>query len=397
MQVCVESLEESIEVWEEVRGEESAWGEFRRQTSRNLKWFVEQSLADAVKRKVGVGWHARSDGRQGYRNGSYRRTLVTPYGTVEIDVPRLREGAYEHGLFDRNGLLTSEVRELILETYLAGASQRRVGEVLEKVLGYKVSASTVSSICKGLDKLVRQYWRSEVGDEWKYLILDSIVVKNRGVMKSEKRFVVVALGVSTSGKRRILSFKQVESESEVCCQSFVDDLVERGLVGENLELITTDGSPGLVAAVRTAWPDARRQRCWVHKLRNIASKLRRKNQKACLDQAKLIYLAKNWTEARQRSIAWINRWGAEEPKAVACLQKDIDEMLEVFWIPPEERIRFRTTNAIERVFREVRRRTRTISCFTNRRSVDRMLYAVLTYQNRKWGEPCQPTDFTHNA
>jgi len=255
----------------------------------------------------------------------------------------------------------------------------------------------VSAICKGLDELVRKYWRAPVGDEWQYLLLDAIVVKNRGAVGAEKRFVLVAVGISRSGKKRILSFKQVESESEVCWQSFVDDLVRRGLAGENLEMITTDGNPGLLAAIQTAWPNVRRQRCWVHKLRNIACKLKRRNQKACLDQAKLIYLAKNQTEARQRFLAWRDRWISEEPAAVACLEKDIEEMLQVFALPPDDWVMMRTTNGIERVFREVRRRIRTISCFTNRRSVDRMMYAVLTYQNRRWEASYLPKQFTHNS
>ena len=162
-------------------------------------------------------------------------------------------------------------------------------------------------------------------------------------------------------------------------------------------MITTDVNPGLLAAVQTAWPHARRRRCWVHKQRNIANKLKRKNQKACLDQVKLIYSAKNLTEARQRFLTWRSRWITEEPKAVACLEKDIEEMLEFFALPPDDWVMMRTTNGIERVFREVRRRTRTISCFTNRSSIDRMVFAVLSYQNEQWETSYLPKQFTHKA
>lgn len=397
IEVCTESVEEAMAVWQEVRGEGSAWGEFRKFVGRGLKWFVEESLSEAVRRKVGIAWYMRGDGRDGYRNGFYTRMLVTPYGSVEIQVPRLREGRYEHGLFDSRGLLTAEARELVLEVYLAGASTRRVGEVLERVLGYRVSAGTVSAICKGLDKLVRRFWRRLLGDEWEYVILDGIVVTNRGVIGSEKRVILVALGIGADGRKEVLSFRQAESEAEVCWQTFLEDLVARGLVGENLKVITTDGSPGLVAAVRTVWPYVPRQRCWVHKLRNMACKMKRRNQKECLDGAKLIYLAANEKEARARFLAWREKWIVEEPKAVQCLEKDIQEMLAFLQLREDDRVTMRTTNAVERVFREVRRRTRTISCFTNRRSVDRIIYAVLTYQNRKWGAPCHSAVFTHNA
>ena len=205
------------------------------------------------------------------------------------------------------------------------------------------------------------------------------------------------MAISGTGKRQILSFKQVESESEACCCSFLESLYKRGLEGKNLKLISTDGSPGLIAAVESVWPHVPRQRCWAHKLRNVANKVRKCNEKACLDGARLIYLAPNRTEAAKRFRAWRKNWIGVEPKAFACLEADIEEMLEFFTVPEHFQKTVRTTNPIERVFREVRRRTRTISCFTNRRSVDRMLYAVLAYQNRQWDEAYRPKQFTHKA
>ena len=132
-EVYVDEVEEAIATWGEVRGDSCVWGRYREFQSRGLKWFLESSLRDAVRRKIGVACYERSDGRRGYRNGIYLRTLVTPYGTVQLEVPRLRDGTYEHGLWDGNGLLTAEARELILETYLSGPSTRRVGEVLGSV------------------------------------------------------------------------------------------------------------------------------------------------------------------------------------------------------------------------------------------------------------------------
>ena len=396
-EVYVDEFEEAIETWSEIRGEDCSWGRYREFQLGGLKHFVESSLRDALSWKLGVGWYQRGEGRRGYRNGSYLRTLVTPYGTVEIEVPRLRDGSYEHKLWDAHGMLTSEARELVLETYLSGPSTRRVGSVLERVLGHKVSAGTVSAICQGLDDLVRRYWSSPLIDDWEYLLLDGVVVKNRSAVGAEKRCVLVAMGISATGKKQILSFKQVESESEVCCTSFLESLVRRGFEGKNLRLISTDGGAGLIVAVESVWPHVPRQRCWAHKLRNVANKVRKCNEKSCLDGAKLIYLAPNRTEAAKRFRAWREKWIDEEPKAVSCLEADIEEMLEFFTVPEHFQKRVRTTNPIERVFREVRRRTRTISCFTNRRSVDRMLYAVLAYQNRQWDEAYRPKQFTHNA
>jgi len=397
IEVYADSMEEAISVWQEVRGEEANWGQFREFAGRSLKYWVEESLKDAVSRKIGVSWYMRSDGRAGYRNGFYERLLVTPYGSVTIRVPRLREGGYEHELFGRQKLLTKEVSKLILEAYLAGISTRRVGEVLEKVLGYKVSAGTVSEICKGLDKLVREYWRRAIPDKWIYLILDAIVVKNRSAVGSEKRYVLVAVGIDLEGNREILAFKQVESESEVAWETFVVDLFNRGLAGEDLELITTDGNKGLIAALGTVWPYVQRQRCWFHKQSNIAGKVRKKNEAECVGGARRIYLATSRTEAVRKFREWVERWKDDEPGAVACLAQDIEELLAIFGIPEEHRVTMRTTNPIERVFREVKRRTRPMNCFTNRRSVDRMLYAILARQNKLWSEGRPLPNFTHSA
>jgi len=394
-EVYAESVEEAMAAWQEVRGEGATWGEYREYQSRSLKWFVESSLRDAADRKIGAGWYERSDGRHGWRNGSYIRKLVTPYGTVEIEVPRVREGRYEHDLFDRNGLLTKEAQELILETYLSGPSTRRVGEVLQRVLGYKVSAGTVSSICKGLDELLREYWRSDLTDEWRYLLLDGVVMKNRAAIGKENRIVLVAMGISETGRRQILSFTQVESESEVCWTAFVEGLYARGLHGKNLRMIATDGNHGLAAALASLWSNIPHQRCWVHKLRNMAVNMKKANQSECLSGAKKIYLAENRKEAVERFREWRKRWAEIEPKAVLCLTKDIEKMLHFLDLPEADRVTMRTTNPIERVFREVRRRTRTISCFTNRRSVNRMVYALLTYQNRKWDAKYPPNETTH--
>lgn len=396
-EVYADSIEEAIAAWQEVRGEGAAWGEYREFANRGLRYFVEESLKDVVSRKIGASWYARSDGRTGHRNGYYQRLLVTPYGSVTVQVPRLRDGSYEHELFGRQKMFTEEVGRLVMDSYLAGISARRVGEVLERVLGYKISAGTVSEICKGLDGLVREYWRRPITDRWRYLIFDAIVVKNRSAVGSEKRYVLVCIGIDPQGNREILSFKQVESESEVAWETFVQNLVNRGLAGEHLELITTDGNAGLIAALDTAWPYAPRQRCWFHKQGNIASKVRKRNQALCLEGVRRIYYSKSRTDAVRNFRAWVERWKDEEPKAVACLVKDIEDLLSVFDIPEENRKMMRTTNMIERVFREVRRRIRPMNCFTNRRSVDRMLYAILARQNRLWSEGRPLPHSTHSA
>lgn len=164
----------------------------------------------------------------------------------------------------------------------------------------------------------------------------------------------------------------------------MNDLYRRGLKGRRLDLIITDGAPGLHAALDMVYPYTPRQRCWVHKLRNVAGKLSRKVQEECLRGAKLIYLASNHKEATERYWEWATRWRGSQPKAVECLEKDLDELLTFFRFPESHRSKIRTTNAIERSFREIRRRIRPMSCFTNSESCERIIYALFYYHNKKW-------------
>lgn len=155
-------------------------------------------------------------------------------------------------------------------------------------------------------------------------------------------------------------------------------------MGENLKLIVTDGAPGLIKAVDLVYPHVPRQRCWAHKLRNVADNCRRKNQEALIAGARLIYLAKTRRDALAAFKRWRTKWIDLEPKAINILEEDMEELFAVFALPEDHRITLRTTNVIERLFREVRRRTRPMSCFTNAASCDRIIYAVLARFNRRW-------------
>jgi transposase-like protein len=158
------------------------------------------------------------------------------------------------------------------------------------------------------------------------------------------------------------------------------------LQGNSLKLIVTDGCPGLHQALAIVYPFIPKQRCWAHKLRNVANKLPRKIQETCLIEAKGIYQAQTQREARDLFLHWATHWRELAPKAVTCLETDIDELVNFFNCPKGHWRKIRTTNAIERAFREVRRRTRPMSCFQNSASVDRIIYGVVSYLNNKWKE-----------
>lgn len=204
-------------------------------------------------------------------------------------------------------------------------------------------------------------------------------------MGAKKRFILVCHGIDLEGRRELIDFMVEGSESEAAWTRFCNDLYRRGLEGRATRLIIKDGCPGLDAALDLVYPRIPRQRCWVHKLRNMANKFQRKgHQEACLSEAKKIYLSESRQEAKRRFLEWARQWEKVEPKVVQCLRKDLDEMLAFLNCPKEHWRRIRTTNVIERVFREVRRRIRPMNCFKNDASCERILYAIFFYMNRRW-------------
>ena len=167
-------------------------------------------------------------------------------------------------------------------------------------------------------------------------------------------------------------------------EGFLNRLYNRGLTGEVLSLIITDGNRGLENAVDNIYPQVKRQRCWAHKLRNVANNLKKKDRDKCINEARTIYKANNRKAAVEAYKKWATKWSSISSKAVRCIEKDLEEMLSFYYCPREIWIKLRTTNVIERAFREVRRRTRPMSCFNNIQSIERIVYAVLSHLNDKW-------------
>ena len=279
---------------------------------------------------------------------------------------------------------------MIRDMFLAGVSTRRVGEVLDQVWGQAVSAQTVSNICQSLDGEVKIYQSRKISDHYKYLLFDGIVLKVRGALRVHHKQILVAYGITNEGQRELIDFRQACSESENQWEAFLRNLYERGLEGGRCNLIIIDGCKGLRRALETVYPYIPIQRCWAHKLRNVANHIRRKDQKECMGGARRIYLAENRRAAVNTFREWESRWQSSYPKAIRCLENDLDELLNVLDCPVTHRVKIRTTYAIERAFREVRRRTRTMSCFTNSKSVDRIIYGVFGHLNNSWKDKPLP-------
>lgn len=384
------------DLFKEIKEEETVWGDLKREAKVLLKKLINNTLGIEMRNYLKAEKHERTDNRISYRNGFYERNLETGFGLLEnLDVPRSRDGEFKSGIFDHYSRRQSEVETLIKDLFLKGISTRRVSEILEPLLGFEVSPTTVSNTVKVLDKEVAAYHSKVLADTYQYLFLDGIVLKARNAIEVKKRFVLVAYGITYSGYKELISFRQAKSESEAEWTKFLGNLYRRGLKGENLKLVIVDGCPGLLKAIDMTYPYIPVQRCWVHKLRNIASYLPEKYLD-CLKEAKAIYLAENKKQAIKTYWTWAKKWRDLTPKAVHCLEKDIDEMLAFFDFPKSHQIKIRTTNQIERCFVEVRRRTRPMTSFSNYSSVDRIIFGIFNYLNCKWKKkPLK--EFTQNT
>ena len=200
--------------------------------------------------------------------------------------------------------------------------------------------------------------------------------------------MLVALGLHADGKKEILDYRLATAESAAQWELFLSDLFRRGLEGKNLEMICSDGGKGLLAALPTVYPNVAVQRCWAHKIRNVLNKVRRVDQPAVKASLHAIMNAPTLQKARSQARLLAQRWDASYPAAVNCLRNDLDDLLTCFQYPTvQKRKAVRTTNAIERRFREVRRRTRPMGVFQDRTSMDRILFAVFAHENKTQGVP----------
>jgi transposase-like protein len=254
----------------------------------------------------------------------------------------------------------------------------------------------VSAVAKTLDSAVAAFHARPLKQRYRALLLDGVVLARKTGAGAIRRPVLVALGIRPDGKKEVIDFRLARGESEAAWEAFLTDLFRRGLSGDGLDMICVDGGSGLLAALPTVYPAIAVQRCWAHKIRNVLDKVRTADRDAVKADLHAVMNARTEAKARSAARRFADRWQGAYPKAVACLREDLDELLTCFRYKTfEERKAVRTTNAIERRFREVRRRTRPMGVFQDRTSMDRILFAVFTHENKMQGISA-PFLLTHN-
>lgn len=390
----IKSLPGAFRMMKAMQAEGVEWGEDYRAGARQavaelLRGRMDQLIDQHLERMAELG-------RADRRNGCYTRWLLTELGMIELHVPRTRTFSALR-VIRAYARRARDVDRMILACFVLGLSTRKVAAALLPILGRPISPAAVSAVARQLDAAVAAFHGRPLKDQYRVLFLDGVVLKRKTGAGALARPVLVALGLRPDGKKEVIDFRLATAESAAQWEHFLGDLVRRGLTGERLEMLSVDGGSGLLAALPTAFPEIPVQRCWAHKIRNVLNKVRKADHglvKADLHRVmNAPTLPAAWSAARR----FADRWQELYPRAVACLRADLADLLTCFrYRTLDERKAVRTTNAIERRFREVRRRTRPMGTFQDKTSMDRILFAVFTHENRNQGL-ATPFALTHNS
>ena len=349
----------------------------RQLTERLLREVLELEMDEHCR----ATWHERRPERRDWRNGSYRRRVRTRLGPLTIEVPRSRGGGFRSVLLPRFRQVAPELDEGIRGLYLKGVSTRQVGALLAVLCGASVSASTVSRLTRALDGELKRFEQRPIEDRYRFLVLDGVYLPIKQAQGAARRPLLVAYGIDEAGRREVIDFRLAPTESEAAWTALLTSLWERGLKGKGLALVVTDGAPGLRRAVETVWPFVARQRCWAHMMRNVVGACPKRLATEVAKAARQIYLASTRREALNKFKAFKRRFEPQVPRAVAKIERTLDELVAFLSCEPGVRRAVRTTNAIERLFVELRRRLRPMGCLPNAAAGRRIAYAVCCAYN----------------
>jgi len=328
--------------------------------------------------------YERSSERVDHANGYKPKTVMTRLGNLTFDVPQVRSGGFYPSALEKGSRSEQALNLALAEMYVQGVSTRKVCDILVKLVGPEVAISStqVSRIAARLDEGLAA-WRERPLDETPYVLLDARYERVREAGRIVDCAVLVAVGITASGHRRVLGVSVALSEAEVHWRAFLQSLAARGLKG--LKLIVSDDHAGLKAARRAVWPSVPWQRCQFHLQQNAGAYVSRMEQrKSVASRIRAIFGAPDKLEAQRLLDQALEHWRGEAPKLAAWAEENLPEGFAVFDLPEGHRRRLRTTNALERINREIKRRTRVASIFPNTASCLRLVSALLAEQDEQW-------------
>lgn len=346
---------------------------------------INSLLDEEATELLKAGRHERTEEREGYRAGHYERNLTTTSGEVKVKMPKLKGVAFETAIIERYRRRESSVEEAIVEMYLAGVSVRRVEDITEALWGSRVSAGTISEMNKKVYVHIEAWRTRPLKGKYPYVYLDGIYLKRNWGGEYENVAILIAIAVNEDGYREVIGAAEGMKEDKASWLSFVKSLKERGLDGT--QLFVGDRCIGLLDAVNEVYPGAKFQRCTVHFYRNMFSVTPRSKVKEVAAMLKAIHAQENKEAAREKAVAVVARLREMKLREAADkLERGIEETLTYMDFPSEHWTRLRSNNVIERLNREIRRRTRVVGTFPDGNSALMLVCARLRHvAGTQWG------------
>jgi putative transposase len=355
------SVPEVVSIFKEIQEQpERIFEMIRVEIRENVGEYLSELMKAELTRFLGRESYERVESDVDHRNGSYgRHFTLKGIGEVGVKVPRDRDGNFKTQVIPRSKRYESELRQDLSMMFLTGVSTRTLSMMSKRLIGRKISPSEVSNANKELIDAVEN-WRTRdlSGDPIKYLFLDGVNFDMRIDGSIEKVPVLVAIGVTETGHKRVLGFQAGDKESAPTWREFFKDLKKRGLDGSKMVLGVMDGLPGLEKVFKEEFPKAKVQRCQVHVVRNVLAKVPKKLKKAVADDIRSIFYASSKQKAMGFFDIFREKWQRDLPSAVKCLENSIEACLTYLMCSEEEWISLRTTNIIERLNKEFKRRTK---------------------------------------
>jgi putative transposase len=354
---------------------------------------VQATLEAEMTEAVGAAKGERTAGRLGYRSGYYGRSLITRVGTLELRVPQDRQGRFSTEVFERYQRSEKALVGALAEMYVQGVSTRKVKAVTEELCGHSFSASAISAINKSLDGGLKAFAERRLQEPYPYLILDARYerVREGGVIVSQA--VLIAIGIDWEGRRQVLAVELANRESRSSWKDFLLGLKARGLHG--VELVVSDDHPGLKAAIREVLAEAVWQRCYVHFLRNALDYVPRKVDDDCLMELRWFYDRRDLGEVRRDLAQWLAKWQAKYPKLTGWVEDNIEETLTYYRLPLQHHKHMKSTNMLERLNQEIKRRSHVIRIFPNAASCLRLVRALAVETHENWLEATRYLNMEH--
>jgi transposase-like protein len=346
----------------------------------SLRWMVEQLMEAEVSELVGAAHGERTPARATHRNGYRPRRWDTRAGELELQIPKLRRGSYFPSFLEPRRRSEQALLNVVQQAYVCGVSTRKVDQLVES-LGLRISRSEVSRIAGGLDEQVEAFRLRPLEGRYPYLFLDAKVEKVRDGGRVARKCLVIAHGVHDSGRREVIALDVGEAETEAFWRAFLRDLVKRGLTG--VQLAISDAHPGLKAAIAQVlgcpW-----QRCTVHFLRDCLGHARRAQQPMLAALIRPIFGASERAGARDQLSAAVAALEGKLDKVAAMLEAAEEDLLAFYEFPADHWRKLRSTNPLERVNREIGRRTDVVGIFPDDASLIRLATMLVIEQNDEW-------------